>query len=121
KMKNQQVLLEVKELKKYFPIKSSILKRTIGNVKAVHNISLKVKGGETLGIVGESGSGKSTFGKTILGLEKATDGSIIYNGASMEKLPDRHSKKYKRDMQMISQDPFASLNQRQREGNAQEK
>src|SRR5699024_5470173 len=65
-------------------------------------------------------SGKSTFGKTILGLEKATDGSIIYKGESIEKLPDRHLKKYKRDMQMIFQDPFASLNPRQRVGNALE-
>src|SRR5699024_8881815 len=76
KMSNQQAILEVKDLKKYFPIKSGILKRTIGNVKAVHNINLEIFEGETLGVVGESGCGKSTFGRTILGLEKLTEGTI---------------------------------------------
>jgi len=119
-MSNQQVLLEVEDLKKYFPVKKGILKRTVGNVKAVHNISFKVHEGETIGVVGESGCGKSTLGKTILGLEKLTDGSIKFKGTSLENLSYRHLKKYKKDMQMIFQDPFASLNPRQRIGDALE-
>jgi len=119
-MSNQQAILEVKDLKKYFPIKSGILKRTVGNVKAVHNINLEIFEGETLGVVGESGCGKSTFGRTILGLEKLTEGTIMYKGESIGNLPYRQLKKYKKDMQMIFQDPFASLNPRQRIGNALE-
>ena len=71
-------ILEVNEVKKYFPIKSSFLKRTISNVQAVENVSVDVMEGETLGVVGESGCGKSTFGRTILGLESLTDGSIKF-------------------------------------------
>ncbi|WP_308418992.1 ABC transporter ATP-binding protein [Virgibacillus oceani] len=119
-MENHQPLLEVKDLKKYFPIKSGILQRTKANVKAVENVSLKVYEGETLGIVGESGCGKSTFGRTVLGLEKLTNGSILFRGENIEGLSDRKLKGYKKDMQMIFQDPFASLNPRQRIGNALE-
>ncbi|WP_099157127.1 ABC transporter ATP-binding protein [Virgibacillus ndiopensis] len=119
-MGNQQPLLEVKDLKKYFPIKSGILQRTKANVKAIENVSLRVYEGETLGIVGESGCGKSTFGRTVLGLEKLTNGSILFRGENIEGLSDRKLKGYKKDMQMIFQDPFASLNPRQRIGNALE-
>lgn len=117
---SQQPLLEVKDLKKYFPIKSGILQRTTANVKAVHDVSLKVYEGETLGIVGESGCGKSTFGRTVLGLDKLTEGSILFRGKNIEGLSDRKLKIYKKDMQMIFQDPFASLNPRQRIGDALE-
>ncbi|GGB39052.1 peptide ABC transporter ATP-binding protein [Lentibacillus populi] len=117
-MKAQQPLLETRGLKKYYPIKGGFLKRTKNHVKAVQNISLKVYKGETLGIVGESGCGKSTFGRTILGLEDLTDGSILFRGEHIEHLSDRKLKKYKRDMQMIFQNPFASLNPRQRIGSA---
>lgn len=119
-MTNQQPLLEVRDLKKYFPIKSGILQRTTANVKAVQDVSLTVYEGETLGIVGESGCGKSTFGKTVLGLEKLTDGSIQFRGKNIEGLSDRKLKGFKKDMQMIFQDPYASLNPRQRVGDALE-
>lgn len=119
-MKTQQPLLETRKLKKYYPIKSGFFNRTVNHVKAVQNISLQVYTGETIGVVGESGCGKSTLGRTILGLEDLTDGSILFRGEHIEHLSDRKLKKYKRDMQMIFQNPFASLNPRQRIGNALE-
>lgn len=119
-MTNQLPLLEVKDLKKYFPIRSGVLQRTTANVKAVQNVSLQVHEGETLGIVGESGCGKSTFGRSVLGLEDITEGTIEFRGDNIEGLSKRKLKKYKKDMQMIFQDPFASLNPRQRIGDALE-
>lgn len=119
-MTNQLPLLEVKDLKKYFPIRSGVLQRTTANVKAVQNVSLQVHEGETLGVVGESGCGKSTFGRLVLGLEDITEGTIEFRGDHIEGLSKRKLKKYKKDMQMIFQDPFASLNPRQRIGDALE-
>ncbi|PAV30783.1 peptide ABC transporter substrate-binding protein [Virgibacillus profundi] len=119
-MVNQPPLLEVEKLKKYYPIKGGIIQRTISNVKAVHDVSLEVHEGETLGIVGESGCGKSTLGRTVLGLENLTEGSIRFRGDNIGGLSDRKLKKYKKDMQMIFQDPYASLNPRQRIGDALE-
>lgn len=119
-MTNQQPLLEVKDLKKHFPIKGGILQRTKANVKAVQNVSIEVNEGETLGIVGESGCGKSTFGRTILGLEELTEGTIKFRGKNIEGLSKRKLKPFKKHMQMIFQDPFASLNPRQRIGDALE-
>ena len=78
--KDPQYLLVVKDLKKYFPIKSSFFKKTIGHVKAVDGISFKIKRGTTMGLVGESGCGKSTVGKTILRLQDKTDGEVFFNG-----------------------------------------
>ncbi|WP_173917349.1 ABC transporter ATP-binding protein [Halobacillus sp. Marseille-Q1614] len=115
-----QPLIEISNVKKYYPIKSGLLKRTKANVKAVENVSLEVIEGETLGVVGESGCGKSTFGRTILGLEDLTDGSIKFRGDEIGGLSERKLKKYKKDMQMIFQDPYASLNPRQRIGDALE-
>jgi oligopeptide/dipeptide ABC transporter ATP-binding protein len=105
-------LVEVKGLKKYFPIKGGILKRTVGNVKAVDDISFDVFKGETLGIVGESGSGKSTLGRTILRLLDPTEGQILFNGNDISTINNSKMRKYRRDMQMVFQDPYASLNQR---------
>ncbi|MFZ3577200.1 ABC transporter ATP-binding protein [Virgibacillus sp. DJP39] len=119
-MTKQQPLLEVKNVKKYFPIKSGILKRTTGNVQAVKNVSIDVYEGETLGVVGESGCGKSTFGRTILGLEELTDGSIKFRGEEIGGLAEGKLKKFKKEMQMIFQDPYASLNPRQKVGDALE-
>ncbi|QDP40382.1 ABC transporter ATP-binding protein [Radiobacillus deserti] len=115
-----QPLLEVKNVKKYFPIKSGVLKRTTGNVQAVEDVSIDVFEGETLGVVGESGCGKSTFGRTVLGLEELTDGSIKFRGEEISGLSEKKLKTFKKEMQMIFQDPYASLNPRQRIGDALE-
>ncbi|MFD2925011.1 ABC transporter ATP-binding protein [Halobacillus naozhouensis] len=112
--------LEMNQVKKYFPIKSSLLKKTKANVQAVENVSIDVFEGETLGIVGESGCGKSTLGRTILGLEELTGGSIKFRGEEIGGLSEKKLKKYKKEMQMIFQDPYASLNPRQRIGDALE-
>ncbi|MFQ3544312.1 dipeptide ABC transporter ATP-binding protein [Halobacillus rhizosphaerae] len=117
---NTEPILEMNEVKKYFPVKSSFFKKTISNVQAVENVTVDVMEGETLGVVGESGCGKSTLGRTILGLEKLTEGSIKFRGEEIGGLSERQFKKYKKEMQMIFQDPYASLNPRQRIGDALE-
>lgn len=113
-----EVLLELHNVKKYFPIKSGVLKRVTGNVKAVESVSLKLYKGESLGVVGESGCGKSTLGRTILGLEELTDGKIQFDQQEIQDLKRKEKKKFVKEMQMIFQDPFASLNPRQRVGHA---
>lgn len=115
---NQEVLLELQGVKKYFPITGGVLKRKQGDVKAVEDVSLKLYKGESLGVVGESGCGKSTLGKAILGLEELTDGKIIFDGTEIQHLKRREKLKFVKQMQMIFQDPFASLNPRQRIGKA---
>lgn len=117
---NSTPLLETNRLKKYYPIKGGLFKKTIGNVKAVQNVSFQIYEGETLGVVGESGCGKSTLGRTILGLEKSTGGTISFRGKTIHHLSESKLKKFKKDMQMVFQDPFASLNPRQRIGDALE-
>jgi len=107
-------LLEVRNLKKYFPIKSGILKRTTGWVYAVDDVSLSVDKGETLGLVGESGCGKSTLGRTVLRLIEATDGSVTFDGIEVTKASRGEMQRLRRDMQIIFQDPYASLNPRMR-------
>ena len=105
-------LLEVKDLRKYFPIKGGILQRTVAQVKAVDGVSFTVKKGETLGLVGESGCGKTTVGRTILRLTPATGGSVIFEGQDVFKLNGGQLKALRRDMQIIFQDPYSSLNPR---------
>jgi oligopeptide/dipeptide ABC transporter ATP-binding protein len=112
----QKPLLKLNNIKKYYPIKGGILQRVQGHVKAVEGVTLDVYEGETLGVVGESGCGKSTFGRTVLGLEPLTEGSIIYRDKEIGGLSDKKLKPYKKEMQMIFQDPYASLNPRQRIG-----
>ncbi len=110
--KDRKVILEVKNLKTYYPIKKGILKRTIGNLKAVDGIDLVIKRGSTLALVGESGCGKTTTGKSILQLIKPTAGEIIFKGKNLSELTGRELKKYQSLMQIIFQDPYSSLNPR---------
>ncbi|WP_283776224.1 ABC transporter ATP-binding protein [Virgibacillus pantothenticus] len=102
--------MQANHIKKYFPIKGGILKHTIGHVKAVDDISLSIKKGETLGLVGESGSGKSTLGRVLLRLLEPTEGEVLFEGTDISHLNNRKLRKYRKDMQMVFQDPFASLN-----------
>jgi oligopeptide transport system ATP-binding protein len=112
-----EALLEVTDLVKHFPIKSGILvDRTVGQVKAVDGISFSIPRGETLGLVGESGSGKSTACRVILQLMKPTSGSIKFEGREIAGLSRRKMRPLRREMQMIFQDPYASLNPRKRVG-----
>lgn len=110
---SSQTLLELQDVKKHFPIKSGLLQKTVGQIKAVDGINLKVNKGETLGIVGESGCGKSTVGRTVIRLYEPTDGKIIFNGRDISHLSESELRKdVRKNIQMIFQDPFASLNPR---------
>jgi oligopeptide transport system ATP-binding protein len=109
----KDVLVQVHGLKKYFPITSGIIfQRQVGAIKAVDDVSFNIYKGETLGLVGESGCGKSTTGRTVLQLYKPTDGSIVFEGHELTTMSSGDLRKMRRRMQMIFQDPFASLNPR---------
>ncbi|MFD1779671.1 ABC transporter ATP-binding protein [Fredinandcohnia salidurans] len=116
KERKDEVLLEVQNLKTYYPIKGGFFKRTVGNVKAVDDVSFEILKGETLGLVGESGCGKSTTGRTILRLTKPTDGKIIFDGKDITNLSGTTLRKIRQDFQMVFQDPYASLNPKQMVG-----
>lgn len=105
-------LVEVKNLVKYFPVRGGLLQRVVAWVQAVDNVSFTVREGETLGMVGESGCGKTTIGRTILRLVPATDGSVLFNGQDVLKANPRELKALRRNMQIIFQDPFSSLDPR---------
>jgi oligopeptide/dipeptide ABC transporter ATP-binding protein len=105
-------LLVVRDLKKYFPVKGGLLRRTIAQVQAVDGVSFTIKRGETLGLVGESGCGKSTTGRTILRLLSATDGQVLFEDKDVLKASGREMKALRRDMQIVFQDPYASLDPR---------
>ncbi|RFB18238.1 dipeptide ABC transporter ATP-binding protein [Bacillus sp. HNG] len=110
---NSNIILELQDVKKYFPIKAGLLQRNVGNVKAVDGISLQIKKGETIGLVGESGCGKSTTGRTIIRLYEPTDGKIIFKGKDITHMSESELRKsVRRDIQMVFQDPFATLNPR---------
>lgn len=110
KKTDQDYILQAKNIKKYFPIKGGILKHTVGHVKAVDDVSLNVLRGETLGVVGESGSGKSTLGRVLLRLMEPTEGQIIFEDQDISTMGNRKLRPIRRDMQIVFQDPFASLN-----------
>ncbi|MDP1960784.1 MAG: ATP-binding cassette domain-containing protein, partial [Reyranella sp.] len=105
-------VLEVRDLKKHFPVKKGLLRRTVGQVYAVDGISFTIGVGETLGLVGESGCGKTTAGRTVLRLTEPTSGSIEIGGTEITGLSKSELRPYRRQMQIIFQDPFSSLNPR---------
>ncbi len=105
-------LVEVKNLVKYFPVRGGLLQRVVAWVQAVDDVSFSIKEGETLGLVGESGCGKTTVGRTLLRLVPATGGSVIYDGQDVLKANGRELKALRRNMQIIFQDPFSSLDPR---------
>jgi ABC-type oligopeptide transport system ATPase subunit len=105
-------LLEVQNLKTYFPVRSSVLRRHVGDIKAVDDVSFSIEPGTTVGLVGESGSGKSTIGKTLLKLTPPTSGQVLYEGQNILPLSESEFRPLRRQMQMIFQDPFGSLNPR---------
>ena len=109
-----EVILELKNFKKHFPIQGGIISRTIGYLKAVDGVNLQVQKGEIFGIVGESGCGKTTLGKSLLHLIKPTSGEVIFKGKNISKLSPRNFRPFRRDLQIIFQDPFSSLHPRMR-------
>lgn len=111
-MSDKKTLLEIKNLQKFFPINKGLMGKKQSLVKAVDNVSFSIAKGETLGLVGESGCGKTTTGRTIIKLYEPTSGEIIYDGKDIAKLSPKEMLPYRRKMQMIFQDPYASLNTR---------
>jgi oligopeptide/dipeptide ABC transporter ATP-binding protein len=109
---SEKYLLEVNHLSKIFPIKGGLLGQKVGEVRAVNDVSLKIKKGQTLGLVGESGCGKTTLGRSLLRLIEPTHGEIIYNGVNITSIKPQELRALRKKMQIIFQDPYASLNPR---------
>ncbi|MBN2304213.1 MAG: ATP-binding cassette domain-containing protein, partial [Anaerolineae bacterium] len=109
-------LLEIRDLKVYFEIKGGLLKRTTGVVQAVDGVSLNIKPGEILGLVGESGCGKTTVGRALLRLIPATGGSVFFQGQDIFALKPSELKSLRREMQLVFQDPYSSLDPRSKVG-----
>ncbi len=111
-VKTDETMLEVNHLQKFFPIRGGLLSRVVANVKAVDDVSFTVGRGEVVGLVGESGSGKTTVGRSLLRLIEPSSGEVKFEGVDVVKLNKNDMRKYRRKMQIIFQDPFASLNPR---------
>src|SRR4051812_46619075 len=107
---SDEYILEVEKVKKYFPIKKGVFSKQVGAVRAVDGVSFQVKKGETLGIVGESGCGKSTMARLIIRLLDVTEGRIKLEGKDLTSLPNKEMRSTRKDIQMVFQDPYASLN-----------
>jgi peptide/nickel transport system ATP-binding protein len=112
KMSSNDNLVKVEHLKKYFPVRAGVMQRVVANVLAVDDVSFAIKKGETLGMVGESGCGKTTVGRTMLRLIEPTAGAVLYADKDIFKMSAREVKAIRRDMQIIFQDPYASLDPR---------
>lgn len=120
KLSDSKTLVSIENVKKHYPLKRKALFAPKQYLKAVNGVTLDIIQGETMGVVGESGCGKSTLGRSILHLEKLTEGSITFNDTNLSELNPRELKYYRKDMQMIFQDPFASLDPRQKVGDVLE-
>ncbi|CAL27846.1 ABC transporter ATP-binding protein [Staphylococcus carnosus] len=107
---DKKTILEVNNLKQYYPIKGGFFRRTVGHVKAVDGISFKIKKGETMGLVGESGCGKSSAGRSILRLQKPSEGTITFDNEDITHLKGKKLREARKGFQMVFQDPYASLN-----------
>lgn len=113
-----EALIQVENLKKYFPITGGVFQRTVGNVKAVDGVSFQINKGESFGLVGESGCGKSTIGRTLLRLNDKTDGKVLFKGQDIHTLSKDNMRKLRPKLQIVFQDPFSSLNPRIKVGDA---
>src|SRR4051794_9166597 len=103
----EQPLIQVDNLKKYFPITGGVFQRTVGHVKAVDGVSFSINQGESFGLVGESGCGKSTIGRTLLRLNDKTDGTVLYKGQDLHELKREEMRKLRPKLQIVFQDPFS--------------
>jgi len=112
--KADNTLLKVANLKKYFPIRGGVLGRVVRDVKAINDVSFTVARGEVVGLVGESGSGKTTVGRTVLRLDEPTSGTIDFDGTDIGRLPKQDMRRFRKRMQIVFQDPYASLNPREK-------
>ena len=108
-MKENEIILDVQDLKKYYPIRQGLLQKTVGHVRAVDGVSFQIKKGQTFGLVGESGCGKSTIGRTIIRLTEPTGGKVIYEGEDIFAYSKKQMRAIRPKLQMIFQDPYSSL------------
>jgi peptide/nickel transport system ATP-binding protein len=114
--KNNEAILDIQDLKMYFPVTRGLLRRKVADVKAVDGVSFQLKNDETLGLVGESGCGKTTIGRCVLGLYKPTEGKIIFQGDDIATFPEKKLRQVRSKMALIFQDPYSSLDPRQSAG-----